>query len=775
MKRKPQVEFLTEKRQRRGGLTFQLLLQVLTAILLTAGMLGSIFSLAGFPVFLLPVGVSAAAVVVVLGLYFISDGKSYGALLAIAAAAVVFFFSYSAVIGGVYSWINSLQMGWNSAFGTFFEGFAVEGGADMLPAGLVVGLLLAALVSSLVCRCRVAVLTVPVFLLLSFNMLLMSNLPLWVGVVLFVGWLLAWASSLGGFDRRLLPEAVVVLVIVGLCIGGLSGTAWEHKGQRIRLAVDDGISHIRYGIDSLPEGNLRQAASMEKGDEPRLTVEMSRPGEIYLRGYVGARYVDDTWQPLDAEAFRGDFKGMLDWLRQRDFEPGAQYAGYLQADRAGTEQEANGGNPENAEEPENAEKISVSVRNQDADRKYIYQPETAVDIDGGGSWVQDWYLKGSGIFGSKRYEFTYYPTETPTELETPAAWLYRDGSEEQRQFAETEQVYRSFVHENYLELTDEERTLCERVFFNGDLNENESQLYTVTSRIRTVLRILTEHSSSPPLIAADRDFITWFLQEGHSGNSAYFATAAVLAYRAAGIPARYAEGYLLTEQDAAGAENAVILTGENAHAWVEVYVDGMGWRSVEVTPGFYTEPYKADVMIAVPNEAMEGSNGELAGMPSSENFQLPEQDRSRTRRSVNAWARNAGIILLVLMALLLLLEIWRAFRILIGIWRYERMSYNERFFRHYDSILRYMAVLTKDFDSAQPLNVIPELKKISGFDVDLYKRTVVRLERCIYGQVEPEYRDAAAAKALAYSLRDLLNARQPWWKKIIRRYSGKNW
>lgn len=35
----------------------------------------------------------------------------------------------------------------------------------------------------------------------------------------------------------------------------------------------------------------------------------------------------------------------------------------------------------------------------------------------------------------------------------------------------------------------------------------------------------------------------------------------------------------------------VPLTGEDAHAWVEIYLDGMGWVPVDVTPGFYLDAY----------------------------------------------------------------------------------------------------------------------------------------------------------------------------------------
>ena len=57
------------------------------------------------------------------------------------------------------------------------------------------------------------------------------------------------------------------------------------------------------------------------------------------------------------------------------------------------------------------------------------------------------------------------------------------------------------------------------------------------------------------------------------------ASAATLLYRALGIPARYVIGYVGDTK----AGQYVNILAQNAHAWVEVYVDGLGWVNVEVT------------------------------------------------------------------------------------------------------------------------------------------------------------------------------------------------
>ena len=54
----------------------------------------------------------------------------------------------------------------------------------------------------------------------------------------------------------------------------------------------------------------------------------------------------------------------------------------------------------------------------------------------------------------------------------------------------------------------------------------------------------------------------------------YVATA----FRAYGIPTRYVEGHYLSGDDIHSEASGINkLTGADAHAWVEVYFDGVGW------------------------------------------------------------------------------------------------------------------------------------------------------------------------------------------------------
>lgn len=87
------------------------------------------------------------------------------------------------------------------------------------------------------------------------------------------------------------------------------------------------------------------------------------------------------------------------------------------------------------------------------------------------------------------------------------------------------------------------------------------------------------------------DFAQWFLTDNRKGSCTHFATAAALLCRSRGIPARYCEGFVIKDEDIEDFEAhdgyvTVSVPDSRAHAWIEVYVDGYGWLSFEVTPGY---------------------------------------------------------------------------------------------------------------------------------------------------------------------------------------------
>lgn len=90
------------------------------------------------------------------------------------------------------------------------------------------------------------------------------------------------------------------------------------------------------------------------------------------------------------------------------------------------------------------------------------------------------------------------------------------------------------------------------------------------------------------------DFARWFLEESDTGYCVHFATAATVLLRAAGIEARYVEGYMVTCQ----AGEAVVVSNRDAHAWTEYYdTDSNAWRVLEATPADENSPVQPEMSV----------------------------------------------------------------------------------------------------------------------------------------------------------------------------------
>lgn len=81
------------------------------------------------------------------------------------------------------------------------------------------------------------------------------------------------------------------------------------------------------------------------------------------------------------------------------------------------------------------------------------------------------------------------------------------------------------------------------------------------------------------------DFVEYFL-ETQKGYCVYFASAMCMMARVNDIPARYTEGFWAdVPSDPSGRPSSLIVTSKDAHAWCEIYIEGIGWIPMDATPG----------------------------------------------------------------------------------------------------------------------------------------------------------------------------------------------
>ncbi|MBQ2729650.1 MAG: transglutaminase domain-containing protein [Clostridia bacterium] len=173
--------------------------------------------------------------------------------------------------------------------------------------------------------------------------------------------------------------------------------------------------------------------------------------------------------------------------------------------------------------------------------------------------------------------------------------------EELKKSFETEEKYRNeFVLPTYTKKAENEKIaeIATKLRDDAVAKEIENGEDGVLSSHEAVMAIVeyfrseefyyTETPNTDLVKGNNKPVIVSFLTDVKQGYCSHFASAAVFLLREMDIPCRYVEGYIATDFEAMGTNGAKTrssIYGTDAHAWIEVYIDNMGWMQYEVTPG----------------------------------------------------------------------------------------------------------------------------------------------------------------------------------------------
>ena len=145
------------------------------------------------------------------------------------------------------------------------------------------------------------------------------------------------------------------------------------------------------------------------------------------------------------------------------------------------------------------------------------------------------------------------------------------------EFSALELQYRNFVYDQYLQLPED--TYNATLSF---LQTNGITPYT-SNQVQKVLNLFGKYTYNleyDQTLDKQEDVVVSFLYEYKQGICQHFASAGVVMFRSLGIPARYVGG--LYAGNVEGGEWTVVVANA-AHAWVEIYQDGVGWIRLDPT------------------------------------------------------------------------------------------------------------------------------------------------------------------------------------------------
>ena len=330
--------------------------------------------------------------------------------------------------------------------------------------------------------------------------------------------------------------------------------------------------NIVYGKSDFPEGKFKRFHKLETGDEePRLVIEETVPIDLHLRGYVGCQYTEDGWADNDANMYAGKYQGSMEWYRQNDYYPLINAGLYMSK------------SIEHGMDMKKFDMASVMVNNQTASTKYEYIPENIIGMEGLITPKQDVNFIEQDPFGEDQYIFNVLNFKNDYLKFPSQSWTRTDAKE--KKYVEAVNVYHAFAVDTYLNIPEEEKQ-----YLQETIPGNIDNISEAISTVRRFLRENIEYSQEVKPYIPGNNFLKQVLEQDKMGYSVHFSTIATLMFRQYDIPARYVEGYYLQNID----KNEVVnIYDIDAHAWVEIYIEGLGFVPVEVTPGFYKEEDEA--------------------------------------------------------------------------------------------------------------------------------------------------------------------------------------
>lgn len=365
-----------------------------------------------------------------------------------------------------------------------------------------------------------------------------------------------------------------------------------------QVLADHGVGYGQQDTENVA-GAIGGVDSVSYTDTPIMLVEAPKEGgTLYLKTFQAAQYTRRRWKELPSSVYTG-YAGMFEELYADGLTP------LLEGKRA-VEQLMDMGAVGIG-----SAAYDISVMQYECPGN-SYVPMSAVQIDG--ILVEELAEKDMNISlpedteGAQkvRHEYSIYEWRNFSSLDK----LVVDGDV---LFEDGDSRYRDFVYKYYLDDNTSGSGRIKKELFKK-IKSGDYEISDVSGKARFILDTIAylgsgeyEYTLSPGVTPASKDYVEYFLFEDKKGLCTHFASAAVMIFRCAGIPARYVEGFVVPESlyrgDPIYKEDVVVgsdgkyskenwhyykavVTDRYAHAWVEVYIDGIGWITVDPTPGY---------------------------------------------------------------------------------------------------------------------------------------------------------------------------------------------
>ncbi len=383
---------------------------------------------------------------------------------------------------------------------------------------------------------------------------------------------------------------------------------------------------------TLPEGDFSDYKDDSKSAHPALIVTAEKPETLYLRGFTGAVFENGSWQETDYKTL-AENKELLYWLNVNEFNPAAQF--------------------EAAVFEEETEKNTVTVQNIGACSGYYYVPFNLCE----GKLLDENNLSTDSIKAEGERVYSFNVVSGGAQMITPTIENVRLSRDEAvLDYRKAESAYRDYVTENYMDIPEEVLEMLGEHWDKAAGKKNIAELdfeHAQIYALEFLKKCFPEEGEKPEIELPLSDL---------EDTSYQYATVAVMTLRYFGIPARYAEGYVVTEDMFSKTDdgNSVRVDSKSAKAWAEVYQEGLGWIPMELTEGMgelLEDPDKENSSQSTNENPNPEEGKELEDEPEAP-AEEPLPDGGYMTKIKKAFI-SSGMVMLMMIPLLILVIILR--------------------------------------------------------------------------------------------------------------------
>ena len=443
------------------------------------------------------------------------------------------------------------------------------------------------------------------------------------------------------WSRMAYALAACGLALVIICVPVVSKLADKPEAvQKIDDRASSSVAESFYGESPLGEGDLTKAAR-KTGKGTAMVVTMSKPESLYLRGYVGDVLDGQHWETLPYSSYYEN-RNLIYWINDAGLNglgQVGQAARLVDYDRHVT--------------------VDVDVEVDKASRKYAYIPYeiTQDGVEGAKNWNDSFV---TATRGSRLKEYSYSTGTNAVDKWTNVAGkiFTTRNSAEIAKYLETESHYNKYVYDNYLYISGDDMTALEKyVGDKGDQSRGHIEYNTAIKKVKNTLMMYATYDRHPGKPIAKRSAVNNFFKKG-LGYDVHYATAATMMFRYYGIPARYVEGYIITPREAMESPDGVIEVKQSAaHAWTEIYVDGVGFVPIETCPEYYGKMEEADYNIGISNKSVKNNfdQNQAQGQLPEDNYKDADKGIGKTASRI-LMIVGAAIALAILALLALIIS-----------------------------------------------------------------------------------------------------------------------